>query len=76
MIKVEREQLMNYIKDNIDTCLASTDIELNLDIRSETLDGTILVFPQIEATIKIDYASFVEYTMRQKQKMARGKLDS
>ena len=58
MIKVEREQLMNYIKDNINTCLAFTDIELNLDTRNETLDGAILVFPQIEATIKIDYDSF------------------
>jgi phage pi2 protein 07 len=64
MIKVEREQLINYIKDNIDICLASTDIELNLDTRSETLDGNILVFPQIEATIKIDYDSFVEYTRK------------
>lgn len=76
MIKVEREQLMNYIKDNIDTCLASTDIELNLDTRGETLDGNILVFPQIEATIKIDYDNLVDYTMKQQQKMARGKLDS
>lgn len=76
MIKVERQHLINYIKDNIDTCLASTDIELNLDTRNETLDGNILVFPQIEATIKIDYASFIDYTMKQQQKMAKGRLDS
>jgi len=76
MIKVERQQLIDYIKDNIDTCLASTDIELNLDTRGETLDGNILVFPHIEATIKIDYDSFVDYAMKQQQKMAKGRLDS
>ena len=68
MIKVERQQLVTYIKDNIDTCLASTDIELNLDTRNETLDGTILVFPQIEATIKIDYSLFLEYQHRKNNK--------
>lgn len=61
MIKIKREDLINYIKDNIDTSLDFIDIELNLDTRDERLDGTILVFPYIEATIKIDYASFLEY---------------
>lgn len=61
MIKIKREDLINYIKDNIDTCLDFTDIELNLDTRDERLDGTILVFPYIETTIKIDYTIFLEY---------------
>lgn len=61
MIKIKRKDLINYIKDNIDTCLDFTDIELNLDTRGERLDGTILVFPYIETTIKIDYAIFLEY---------------
>lgn len=61
MIKIKRQDLINYIKDNIDTCLDFTDIELNLDTRNERLDGTILVFPYIETTIKIDYAIFLEY---------------
>ena len=72
MIKVERQHLINYIKDNIDTRLAFTDIELSLDTRNDTLDGNILVFPQIEATIKIDYDSFVEYTMKKEQEMPKG----
>lgn len=67
MIKIKREDLINYIKDNIDTCLDFTDVELNLDTRDERLDGTILVFPYIETTIKIDYAIFLEYiTKREK----------
>lgn len=61
MIKIKREDLINYIKDNIDTDLDFINIELNLDTRDERLDGTILVFPYIEATIKIDYAIFLEY---------------
>lgn len=61
MIKIKREDLINYIKDNIDTSLDFIDIELNLDTRDERLDGTILVFPYIEATIKIDYVIFLEY---------------
>ena len=64
MIKVERQDLINYIKDNIDTCLAFTDIELDMDTRNETLDGTILVFPRIEATIRVDYDSFVDYVKK------------
>lgn len=72
MIKVERQQLVNYIRDNIDTCLASTNIELNLDTRNETLDGAILVFPQIEATIKIDYASFVDYITKKGSNCVKG----
>lgn len=35
MIKIKREDLINYIKDNIDTDLDFTDIELNLDTRDE-----------------------------------------
>ena len=35
MIKIKRKDLINYIKDNIDTCLDFTDIELNLDTRDE-----------------------------------------
>ena len=61
MIKIKREDVINYIKDNIDTDLDFTDIELNLDTRDEMLDGTVLVFPYIETTIKIDYAIFLEY---------------
>lgn len=61
MIKIKREDLINFIKDNIDTDLDFTDVEFNLDTRNERLDGTILVFPYIETTIKIDYAFFLEY---------------
>lgn len=61
MIKIKRQDLINYIKDNIDTSLDFIDVELNLDTRDERLDGTILVFPYIEATIKIDYTIFLEY---------------
>lgn len=61
MIKIKRQDLINYIKDHIDTDLDFIDVELNLDTRDERLDGTILVFPYIETTIKIDYAIFLEY---------------
>ena len=61
MIKIKREDVVNFIKDNIDTDLDFTDIEFNLDTSDERLDGTILVFPYIETTIKIDYATFLEY---------------
>ncbi len=67
MIKIKREDLINYIKDNIDICLDFTNIELNLDTRDERLDGTILVFPYIETTIKIDYAIFLEYITREEK---------
>ena len=64
MIKVERGDLINYIKNNIDICLNSIDVELNLDTRHESLGSTILVFPWIEATIKIDYSLFLDYQHR------------
>lgn len=73
MIKIKRQDLINYIKDNIDTSLDFTDIELNLDTRDERLDGTILVFPYIETTIKIDYANFVEYIHREREVLENGK---
>lgn len=73
MIKIKRQDLINYIKDNIDTDLDFIDVELNLDTRDERLDGTILVFPYIETTIKIDYANFVEYIHRQREVLENGK---
>lgn len=66
MIRVEREQIINYIKDNSDICLAFTNIELNLDTRNETLNGDVIFIPYIEATIKIDYDRFVKYIMNKK----------
>lgn len=73
MIKIKREDLINFIKDNIDTSLDFIDVELNLDTRDERLDGTILVFPYIETTIKIDYANFVEYIHREREALENGK---
>lgn len=73
MIKIKRQDLINYIKDNIDTDLDFIDVELNLDTRDERLDGTILVFPYIETTIKIDYANFVEYIHREREVLENGK---
>lgn len=35
MIKIKRQDLINYIKDNIDTDLDFIDVELNLDTRDE-----------------------------------------
>lgn len=73
MTKIKRKDLINYIKDNIDTDLDFTDVELNLDTRDERLDGTVLVFPYIETTIKIDYANFVEYIYRERKVLENGK---
>lgn len=73
MIKIKRKDLINYIKDNIDTDLDFIDVELNLDTRDERLDGTVLIFPYIETTIKIDYANFVEYIHRERKVLENGK---
>lgn len=47
MIKIKREDLINYIKDNIDTCLDFTDIELNLE-----LDGTFVLIMKLKRLLR------------------------
>ena len=72
MIKVEREQIINYINNNSDICLAFTNIELNLDTRNETLNGDVIFIPYIEATIKIDYDRFVDYVTKKDSNCIKG----
>lgn len=55
MIKVERQYLINYIKDNIDTHLASTDIELNLKEHNEDVSLELRAIDCEMGTLGLNY---------------------
>lgn len=63
MLKVSHKEVIEYIKNNIDSCLAFTDIDIDC-AKNIMIDGTTLVIPRINVSLDIDYDSFIEYTYK------------
>lgn len=65
MLQTDRKQVIEYIKDNIDSCLAFANFEFDSIARSG-VDGTMLLLPRIEVTINIDYESLIDYANKKR----------
>lgn len=65
MLQADRKQVIDYIKDNIDSCLAFANFEFD-SIARNGIDGTILLVPRIEVTMNIDYESFIDYVNKKR----------
>ena len=50
MLQADQKQVIDYIKDNIDSCLAFANFEFDSIARSG-VDGTMLLLPRIEVTM-------------------------
>ena len=53
MLQADRGRIIDYIKDNIDSCLAFANFEFDSIARSG-VDGTMLLVPRIEVSMNID----------------------
>lgn len=65
MLQADQGRVIDYIKDNIDSCLAFADFRFDSIARSG-VDGTILLLPRIEVTINIDYESLIDYVNKKR----------
>ena len=65
MLQADRGRIIDYIKDNIDSCLAFANFEFDSIARSG-VDGTILLLPRIEVTMNIDYESLIDYVKKKR----------
>lgn len=65
MIEVNQEQIVSYIRDNIDQCLRSLDTDFDFT-RRDYIDGSFLIIPTVEAKIRIDYEDLMDYIERKK----------
>lgn len=65
MLQTDRKQVIEYIKDNIDSCLAFANFKFDSIARSK-VDGTILLLPRIEVTMNIDYESLIDYVNKKR----------
>lgn len=65
MLQADQGQIIDYIKDNIDSCLAFANFEFN-SIARNGIDGTILLVPRIEVTMNIDYESLIDYANKKR----------
>lgn len=65
MLQTDRKQVIDYIKDNIDSCLAFANFKFDSIARSK-VDGTILLLPRIEVTMNIDYESLIDYVNKKR----------
>ncbi len=61
MLKINHKEVVEYIKDNINSCLVFADIDIDC-AKNIMIDGTTLVIPRINVSLDIDYDSFIEYT--------------
>ena len=64
-MEINRKQLANYIRDNIDQCLESLDADFDF-VRRDYIDGSFLIIPTIEAKMKISYEDLINYIERKK----------
>lgn len=65
MLQADQGRIIDYIKDNIDSCLAFANFEFD-SIARNGIDGTILLVPRIEVTMNIDYESFIDYVNKKR----------
>lgn len=65
MLQADQGRIIDYIKDNIDSCLAFANFEFD-SIARNGIDGTILLLPRIEVTMSIDYESLIDYVNKKR----------
>ena len=65
MLQADRGRIIDYIKDNIDSCLAFANFEFDSIARSG-VDGTIFLLPRIEVTMSIDFESLIDYANKKR----------
>lgn len=65
MLQADRGRIIDYIKDNIDSCLAFANFEFG-SIAKSGVDGTMLLLPRIEVTMNIDYESLIDYVNKKR----------
>jgi hypothetical protein len=64
-MNISQEQIVSYIRDNIDQCLKFLDADFDF-IRRDCIDGSFLIIPTVEAKIRIDYEDLMDYIERKK----------
>ena len=65
MLQADRGRIIDYIKDNIDSCLAFANFEFD-SIARNGIDGTILLVPRIKVTMSIDFESLIDYVNKKR----------
>lgn len=60
-----QEEVAEYVKNNIDSCLASINVELD-SVTRKNMDGTLQIISRIAVTIDVDYWDFVDYTAKKR----------
>lgn len=60
-----QEEVAEYVKNNIDSCLASINVELD-SVTRKNIDGTLQIISRIAVTIDVDYWDFVDYTAKKR----------
>jgi hypothetical protein len=65
MLQADRGRIIDYIKDNIDSCLAFANFEFD-SIARNGIDGTILLVPRIKVTMNIDFESLIDYANKKR----------
>lgn len=65
MLQADQGRIIDYIKDNIDSCLAFANFEFD-SIARNGIDGTILLVPRIKVTMNIDYESLIDYASKKR----------
>ena len=58
-----QEEVAEYVKNNIDSCLASINVELD-SVTRKNMNGTLQIISRIAVTIDVDYWDFVDYTAK------------
>ena len=65
MLQADQGRVIDYIKDNIDSCLAFANFRFDSIARNK-VDGTILLWPRIEVTMSIDFESLIDYANKKR----------
>lgn len=65
MLQADQGRVIDYIKDNIDSCLAFANFRFDSIARSG-VDGTMLLLPRIEVTMSIDFESLIDYANKKR----------
>jgi hypothetical protein len=60
-----QEEVAEYVKNNIDSCLASINVELD-SVTRKNMNGTLQIISRIAVTIDVDYWDFVDYTAKKR----------
>ena len=60
-----QEEVAEYVKNNIDSCLANINVELD-SVTRKNMNGTLQIISRIAVTIDVDYWDFVDYTAKKR----------